>query len=226
MMDMLLGLASNYDQQASAPINHYVNQTPSVYIMDNWHVTPRLSLQLGIRYDALPHAWERNNHVANFDPSYFLASATPNWNADGRCSRPARASRATPSLESRLTYYTNGMRIAGQGGFPKGLVTNDYNTWQPRLGFSEDLFGNGKTVLRGGFGTFYRAHAGQRHLQRCHQLTVCQRSERSVRQHDQPAHEHPNGFDRNDTNMTERSHNPGASISCSRGCAIQPRRAA
>ena len=42
--------------------------------MDNWHVTPRLSLQLGLRYDALPHAWERNNEVANFDPAALLAS--------------------------------------------------------------------------------------------------------------------------------------------------------
>jgi hypothetical protein len=52
------------------------------------------------------------------------------------------------------------MRIAGQGGFPKGLVTNDYNTWQPRIGFSDDLFGNGKTVLRGGFGTFFERMQG------------------------------------------------------------------
>ena len=52
------------------------------------------------------------------------------------------------------------MRLAGQGGFPKGLVTNDYNTLQPRIGFSEDLFGNGKTVLRGGFGTFFERMQG------------------------------------------------------------------
>ena len=51
--------------------------------MDNWHVTPRLTLQLGLRYDALPHAWERNNQVANFDPSAFLASATPFWESNG-----------------------------------------------------------------------------------------------------------------------------------------------
>ena len=41
-----------------------------------------------------------------------------------------------------------------------GLVTNDYKTLQPRVGFSEDIFGNGKTVLRGGFGTFFERMQG------------------------------------------------------------------
>ena len=62
-----------------APIRHYVNQTPSVYAMDTWKVTPRLSLQLGLRYDALPQAWERNNQVATFDPCSYLAVQAPNW---------------------------------------------------------------------------------------------------------------------------------------------------
>src|ERR1700752_3324917 len=52
------------------------------------------------------------------------------------------------------------MGLAGQNGFPKGLVKNDYNPYQPRIGFSEDVFGNGKTVLRGGFGTFFERLQG------------------------------------------------------------------
>ncbi|HSZ17011.1 MAG TPA: TonB-dependent receptor [Terracidiphilus sp.] len=160
LMDMLLGMPSSYDQQASAPINHYVNQTPSAYLLDNWHVTPRLTLQLGIRYDALPHAWERNNQVANFDPSAFLASATPFWNANGSMDPTGPGFQTYTIVGISAPYYTNGMRIAGQGGFPKGLVTNDYNTWQPRVGFSEDIFGTGKTVLRGGFGTFFERMQG------------------------------------------------------------------
>jgi len=160
VMDMLLGMAANYDQQASAPIDHYVNQTPSMYIMDNWHVTPRLSLQLGLRYDALPHAWERNNVLANFDPGNFLSTSTPVWNTDGSMLSTGPGFHSYTISGNTGQYYTNGMRLAGVGGFPRGLVNNDYKTIQPRVGFSEDLFGNGKTVLRGGFGTFFERIQG------------------------------------------------------------------
>ncbi|HEY3706881.1 MAG TPA: carboxypeptidase-like regulatory domain-containing protein [Terracidiphilus sp.] len=155
-MDLLLGLASSYGQFQAAPIRHYVNQTPSVYVMDNWHVTPRLSLQLGLRYDALPHAWERSNAVANFNPADYLQSQAPIWNADNTINS------ASPSLVALngATYYLNGMGLAGQNGFPRGLVKNDFETLQPRVGFSEDLFGNGRTVLRGGFGTFFERMQG------------------------------------------------------------------
>jgi hypothetical protein len=156
MMDLLLGLASKYTQFQATPIRHYVNQTPSVYVMDNWHVTPRLSLQLGLRYDALPHAWERSNQVANFNPAAYLQSATPIWNKDNTINT---ASQQLVALNG-ATYYLNGMGLAGQNGFPRGLVKNDYSTLQPRVGFSEDLFGNGKTVLRGGFGTFFERMQG------------------------------------------------------------------
>ena len=60
-VDFLMGLSTNYSQLQDQDIRHYVNQTVSAYAMDNWHVSNRLSVQYGIRYDALPHAWERNN---------------------------------------------------------------------------------------------------------------------------------------------------------------------
>jgi Carboxypeptidase regulatory-like domain len=155
-MDLLLGLANGYTQFQSVPIRHYVNQTPSVYIQDNWHITPKLSLQLGLRYDALPHAWERSNAVANFDPSSYLASEAPIWNNDGTISSTSQGLVAL----NGASYYLNGIGLAGRNGYPKGLVKADYNTLQPRVGFSNDLFGNGKTVLRGGFGTFFERLQG------------------------------------------------------------------
>lgn len=156
LMDLLLGLTGNYGQYQATPIRHYVNQTPSAYVMDNWHVTPRLSLQLGLRYDALPHAWERSNDLANFVPSSYVTSARPVWTSAGTI---AAASPAVTSVGG-VQFYLNGMGLAGQQGFPRGLVVNRYGTMQPRVGFSEDLFGNGKTVLRGGFGTFFERIQG------------------------------------------------------------------
>ncbi len=160
VMDMVLGLAGSYDQQSAQPINHYVNQTPSVYVMDNWHVTPRLSLQLGIRYDALPHAWERNNLMANFVPANYLAGAMPFWNADGSMNSTGPGFQTETANKVTGPVYMNGVMLAGVEGFPRGLVVNDYKTYQPRVGFSEDVFGNGKTVLRGGFGTFFERMQG------------------------------------------------------------------
>jgi hypothetical protein len=158
VMDMAMGLAGSYSQFQDTPIRHYVNQTTSVYLEDNWHVSPRLSLQLGMRYDALPHAWERGNYVSNFNPALYLQSQAPQWNSDGSMN-PNGPGFVTPTGFNH-PFYLNGMGLAGQNGFPKGLVTNDYNTWQPRIGFSEDVFGNGRTVLRGGFGTFFERMQG------------------------------------------------------------------
>ena len=166
MMDEVLGLASGYDQSDIRPIRHYVNQTPSVYAMDNWHVTPRLSLQLGLRFDSMPHAWERSRKVANFNIAAYLPSLAPNWvysngNFDGEYD-PAGPGVATTDDGSGtpFPFYVNGLQTGGENGTPVGLVNNDYKTYQPRVGFSEDLFGNGKTVLRGGFGTFFERLQG------------------------------------------------------------------
>ena len=159
-MSQLLGLANGYSQPQSMSIRHYVNQTTSGYINDNWKVSSRLSLQIGLRYDALPHAWERNNALENFDPSTYIASPVTWSTTTPGAITPTSAGVQTPAGFGGASYYLNGMVTPGTNGIPHGVVTNDYNTWQPRLGFAEDLFGNGRTVLRGGFGTFYERLQG------------------------------------------------------------------
>jgi len=156
LMDLLLGLTSSYSQFQATPTRHYVNQTTSAYAMDNWHVTPRVSFQLGLRFDALPHAWERSNAIANFDAAAYDPVAIPLWTTAGTID-PASASI---SVVDTVPYYLNGIGLAGVNGVRRGLVDTNSNTFQPRVGFSLNLYGSGKTVLRGGFGTFYERTQG------------------------------------------------------------------
>ena len=156
-VDFALGLSSAFDQAQALPTRHYVNNTISFYANDNWHVSPKLSLQLGFRYDALPHAYERANQVANFDPAKYQASLAPRFLADNSLD-PTGPGFSTPPGASQA-FYLNGTQLAGQG-IPAGLVANYYKTFQPRVGFSYDLSGTGKTVLRGGVGTFYERLQG------------------------------------------------------------------
>ena len=64
----------------------------------------------------------------------------------------------TPS--NGQSFYLNGIEPAGVNGFPRGIVQNNYNTWQPRVGFAYDVTGDGKTVIRGGFGMFFERVQG------------------------------------------------------------------
>ena len=155
-LDFLLGLAANFSQANANPINHYVNNTISAYAQDNWHVTPQLSVQYGFRYDALPHVFERNNQVSNFEPALYQPGLAPVFNSDGSFA----ANSPGLTTNSIGTFYLNGIALAGQNGVPRGLANEDYKTFMPRVGFSYDVAGNGKTVVRGGFGTFYERIQG------------------------------------------------------------------
>jgi hypothetical protein len=168
-LDFLLGLSTSYSQLESSTMMYYVNQTISAYAQDNWHVNNRLSLQYGIRYDMMPHTWERHNRLASFDPSQYQqgltqasdflpsgAFACPAADVTAGCGALTNGLRSYPAG----VFYMNGVTIAGQNGVPRGMVKNFYKTYMPRVGFSYDIAGNGKTVLRGGFGTFFERMQG------------------------------------------------------------------
>ncbi len=181
-VDFLLGLATAYNQANADPVNHYVNNTISAFAFDNWHVTARLSVQFGVRYDAMPLTWERNNQVSNFFPNLYQPALAPTFDASGAFCTGVTATCTggmSPGLEqwSLATqqviqtgsqpvgadyplFYLNGVGIAGRYGVPRALAKNQYGTIEPRVGFSYDVFGDGKTILRSGFGVFYERVQG------------------------------------------------------------------
>ena len=164
-VNFLLGFASSYAQLQQMNTDHWLNNTWSFYGMDNWHVAPRLTLNLGLRYDGLPHVYEKNNRVANFNPAAYNAAAAASFSTAGTiCASAADPGCTGPSAGLSTvggdTFYLNGMQRAGQNGVPRGLVKNDYFTLEPRLGFAYDFSGTGRTVLRGGVGIFYERVQG------------------------------------------------------------------
>jgi Carboxypeptidase regulatory-like domain len=156
-LNFLLGFADSYAQLNYLATAHWVNNTYSFYGMDNWHITPRLTLNLGVRYDALPHVYEKNNLVSNFVPSAFNYASAQVPNASTGDLNPGGPGFSTVN---GVTFYSNGIQLAGVGGSPRGVVKNDYATVQPRIGLAYDLFGTGKTILRAGSGLFYERIQG------------------------------------------------------------------
>jgi len=153
-VNFLLGDAASFTQLNFLAGKHWVNNNYGSYANDNWHIVPRLTLNLGIRFDGMPHAFERFNQFANFVPADYSASAGYPLDPDGTIN-PAYLTSSNGGL-----FYLNGIQSANVNGFPRGVVKNYYKTWQPRVGFAYDLNGDGKTVLRGGFGMFFERVQG------------------------------------------------------------------
>ena len=110
---------------AEAPYNRrYRALVTGIFVQDDWKISPRFTLNAGVRYDSM----------ANF----------------------------FSILSPQLTNF-----VLGNGGFDQSISTGvtglqpsthvlNHSVWQvtPRVGFSYDVFGDGRTALRGGFGVF------------------------------------------------------------------------
>jgi hypothetical protein len=155
-INFMLGDASSFTQLQFLYGKHWVNNNYGVYFNDNWHVTPQLTLNIGLRYDGLPHAFERYNKFANFVIGDYNA-ALGNPVTPAGTLEPSSLATFPGTTGS---FYLNGIEEAGVNGFPNGNVKNYYDTFEPRIGFADNIFGNGKTVLRGGFGMFYERVQG------------------------------------------------------------------
>ena len=156
-VNFLLGDTASFTQLNELAGKHWVNNNYSFYVNDNFHATPELTLNIGFRFDGMPHAFERFNQFANFYPTGFDSTAAANaLNKDGS----GTLNPAALTSFNGASFYLNGIREANVNGFPRGVVKNSYNSWQPRIGFAYNLGGDGKTVIRGGFGLFFERVQG------------------------------------------------------------------
>jgi hypothetical protein len=158
--DFLLGDAKSYQELAVQDKGLWNNVSWAAYAQDNWRFNRKLTLNLGLRWDGVPHTYEANNRMGNFYPSLYDPTKKAIMNPDGtvNAASPGLGTSPNPIITQQL--YLNGIGIPGQNGVPKGLVDNHWANFGPRIGFAYDLSGSGKTVVRGGFGMMYERIQG------------------------------------------------------------------
>ncbi len=159
--DFLLGDAHSYQElQIQDAVNIRFNQF-ALYAEDNWRLSKRLTVNLGLRWEGIPHAYDNNGRLSNFEQGLYNPANAPQFNANNSLN-PAGPGFATVSgtALSTVPFYLNGIALAGKNGTPKGLVQNHWNNYGPRVGFAYDVGGDQKTVVRGGMGMFYERIQG------------------------------------------------------------------
>ena len=124
--DESLGLLTSI-QANSRLIQGGINHSIFSYIQDDWRATPKLTINLGVRYE-LPFQW----YQPNGQSSTFI---------------PGHQSTKFPGAIGGLAY-------PGDQGVLPSLVPTDFNGIVPRLGFAYDVYGDGRLAVRGGFGMF------------------------------------------------------------------------
>lgn len=165
--DFLLGDAHQYTEDAVHDHGQWNNVSWALYFQDNWRVNKKLTLNLGLRWDGVPHTYEANHRASNFYPNLFTAPDAATFFTDATDSAISPTGSAAPYLGSSpnsilagYQFYLNGIGIDGLKGTPKGLVQNHWAAFGPRIGFAYDVTGEGKTVIRGGFGLMYERVQG------------------------------------------------------------------
>jgi hypothetical protein len=159
--DFLLGYANSYNEAAIQDAGHWDNKSYALYAQDNWKVSPKLTLNLGVRWDGIPHTYEENNRQSNFYPNLYNPANAAVILPSGNISPTSPGLGTSPnSLLSGYQFYLNGVGVAGKNGIPAGLVNNYWHDIAPRVGFAYDIEGKGKTVIRGGFGVMYERIQG------------------------------------------------------------------
>jgi Carboxypeptidase regulatory-like domain len=133
MANFETGFLTSFQQGNFEQVNDR-NHFPGFYAQDSWKITPKLTIDYGVRWENFAPWQNKHSKEQEFFPELYQAgNHTPQYST-----LPA------------------GMMLDGDPGVPQWGLHSKMDQWMPRGGFAYDVFGNGKTVVRGGGGIFYQ----------------------------------------------------------------------
>jgi hypothetical protein len=172
------GVFNTYQQANGFKYPEYVYKNLEFYGQDNWKVNSRLTVDYGVRFYYMTPQWDQTLQASTFLPDQWSASAAPRLYypvciGSSPCSGsslrgmdPALVGNTTPTTGNTVEGRFVGRLVTDSGdrfngAFQAGQGVNDTmysgNVFKvsPRLGVVYDLTGEGRTIVRGGFGIFY-----------------------------------------------------------------------